>query len=343
MSTSPLGVAVVGNGYWGANLSRNFALAPGWDLRWVCDVDRDRAGAGAAFGASTTEAFERVLEDGRVAALALATPPSTHAELAVTALGAGKHVLIEKPLAPSLAEANSIASAARASDRVAMCDHTYCYTPAVGAIQTLIDKGEIGTVHYYDSIRINLGIVQSDVDVFWDLAYHDLAILDVLLGDGIGPLEVSARGADPIGSGRACMGYLNVTLRDGAIAHTHVNWLSPTKVRRITIGGSGRMVVWDDLDPSERLRVYDRGVVFGTETSTDERRRSQVSYRLGDVVAPELDEVEPLTNVIEEFRVAIVDGRRPLTDVEAGLRVVRVLDMIDRSSRAGGAPIMAVD
>jgi predicted dehydrogenase len=249
-------------------------------------------------------------------------------------------VLVEKPLAPSVAEAELIVKAATATARVAMCDHTYCYTPAVGAIRALVDKGMVGTLHYFDSIRINLGIVQSDVDVFWDLAYHDLAILDVLLSDGLGPFEVSARGADPIGTGRACMGYVTLMLPHRAIAHTHVNWLSPTKVRRITIGGSERMVVWDDLDPSERLRIYDRGILFGPETSADERRRSQVSYRLGDVVAPELPETEPLANVIEEFRSAILDRRPPLTDAEAGLRVVTLLDMIDRSHRAGGTPVV---
>jgi predicted dehydrogenase len=284
-----------------------------------------------------------VLEDDDVTAVALATPPSTHARLAIAALEAGKHVLIEKPLAPSLAEARSIVETARRSDRVAICDHTYCYTPAVLAIRALIAKGEIGELHYFDSVRVNLGIVQSDVDVFWDLAYHDLAILDVLMDGGIGVLEVSARGADPMDTGRACMGYVTLLLDTGAIAHTHVNWLSPTKVRRITMGGSDRMVVWDDLDPSERLRVYDRGVVFGTEMSADERRRSQVSYRLGDVVAPELAETEPLANVIEEFRVAIVEGRPPLTDADAGLRVVRVLDVIDQSQRAGGSPMPICD
>ena len=239
-----LGVGVIGCGYWGTNLLRNFASAPGWDLRWACDADLDRARASAGqYRGQITASVADVLGDPAVAAVAIATPAPSHASLTLAAIDAGKHVLVEKPLAPSLAEAEQIAAAARAGRSVVMCDHTYCYTPVVRAIRSLVDSGELGKIQYFDSVRINLGVVQPDVDVFWDLAFHDLSILDFILPPEVAPVSVAAHSADPVGTGRACTGYLTLPLRGGGIAHTHVNWLSPTKMRRIIIGGSERMIV----------------------------------------------------------------------------------------------------
>lgn len=327
-----LGVGVIGCGYWGANLIRNFAGAPGWDLRWACDTDQDRARATVGqYRVPITPAIGAVLDDPAVTAVAIATPAATHASLTLAAIEAGKHVLVEKPLAPSLAEAKEIAAAARAGKCVVMCDHTYCYTAAVRQIRSLVEKGELGEIQYFDSVRINLGVVQPDVDVFWDLAFHDLSILDFILPDDVVPASVAAHGADPVGAGRACAGYLTLPLRGGGIAHAHVNWLSPTKIRRIIIGGSERMIVWDDLEPSERLRIYNKRVSPASALTPDERRGALIAYRLGDMVAPVLAETEALQEVVEELRSAILDQRSPSTDVEAGLRVTRVLEAASAS------------
>jgi predicted dehydrogenase len=339
-----LGVGVIGCGYWGVNLIRNFANAPGWDLRWACDADENRARTSVGkYRVSVADSVAAVLGDPAVTAVAIATPPTSHAALTLAAIEAGKHVLVEKPLARSLAEAEEVATAARTARTVVMCDHTYCYTPAVRQIRSLVDKGEIGQIHYFDSVRINLGLVQPDVDVFWDLAFHDLSILDFILPVDVVPVSVAAHGADPIGAGQACTGYLTLPLRGGGIAHAHVNWLSPTKIRRIIIGGSERMIVWDDLEPSERLRVYDKGVSLAAALTPDERRASLISYRLGDMVAPALAETEALQGVVEEFRRAILEERPPTTDFEAGLRVVRVLEAASASRMDGGRLVALAD
>ena len=194
-----------------------------------------------------------------------------------------------------------------------MCDHTYCYTPVVQKIADLVADGSLGDIHFVDSVRINLGLVQRDVNVIWDLAPHDLSILDYILPGGLTPVGVAAHGADPLGAGRECVGYLNLPLASGALAHIHVNWLSPTKMRQMVIGGSRRTLVWDDLNPGQRLSVYDRGVDLEHVSAAEdpsERTESVVSYRLGDMLAPALPEREALGAMVEEFAASIREGRR---------------------------------
>jgi predicted dehydrogenase len=336
-----LGIAVIGAGYWGPNLVRNLGRADAWDLRWVCDLDEGRARRvlGRRSAVTVTTLLNDVLDDPYVDAVAIATPADTHAELAIAALDAGKHVLIEKPLASSLAEGEKIVDVARSRGLVVMCDHTYCFTPAVRHIRELIAGGAIGEVQYVDSVRINLGLVQSDIDVFWDLAPHDLSILDFILPESVEPTAVAAFGADPIGAGQACVGYLTIPLSTGAIAHAHVNWLSPTKIRTTIIGGSERMIVWDDLNPSQRISIYDRGVTFSPGTAPDSRRAAQVSYRIGEMVAPALSEEEALGGVVAEFHSAITERRDPVTDGGAGLRVLRILEAASKSLVTGGVTV----
>lgn len=219
-----------------------------------------------------------------------------------------------------------------------MTDHTYCYTPAVLRMRDLLAEGALGDVLYVDAVRINLGLVQPDVDVLWDLAPHDLAILDFVLPGGLVPTGVSAFAADPLGAGKACIGYLSLPLPGGAVAHLHVNWLRPTKIRRMVVGGSRRTLVWDDLDPAQRLSVYDRGVDLAQQDAdAGDRRRAGVSYRLGDTWAPALAEHEPLALVVAELAAAIREGRRPRTDGQDGLRVLEVLEQARASLAAGGA------
>ena len=339
----PIGLAVIGAGYWGPNLVRSALATPELKVEWLCDLDVQRAQAvvGRSSTIPVTSSYEEVLGDQAVEAVAIATPAATHFDLVRAALEAGKHVLVEKPMTATVAEGQKLAELAEQSDRVIMCDHTYCYTPAVQRIRQLIREGEIGDVQFIDSVRINLGLVQPDVDVLWDLAPHDLSILDFVLPEGVVPVAVAAHTGDPIGTGRACLGYITVWLSTGALAHVHVNWLSPTKVRTILFGGSRRTIVWDDMNPVARIMVHDRGVDRAAAGSLgpDERRQALISYRIGDIHAPALPEREALLNVMAEFTGAIAARRQPLTDVTSGLRVLTLLEAASRSAELDGARI----
>ncbi|MFI2753371.1 Gfo/Idh/MocA family protein [Cellulomonas sp. P22] len=332
----PLRAAVIGAGYWGPNLARNFRSSPDWDLVAVCDLDVDRArkvvGPRSTVDVMTSTAELLARDD--VDAVAIATPARTHAPLALAALDAGKHVLVEKPVADRSGAARQMVALAAERDLVLMVDHTFCYTPPVLKMRELIAEGALGDIHFVDSVRINLGIVQPDVDVFWDLAPHDLSILDFILPGGLVPSSVGAQGADPLGAGQTCVGYLTLPLPDGAIAHVHVNWLSPTKIRQMVVGGSRRTLVWDDLSPQQRLTVYDRGVDLGQPLP--DRTTANVSYRLGDAWAPALPEREALGAMVAELAASIREGRAPRTDGNAGLRVLDVLETAARSLGDGG-------
>lgn len=334
--SSPVtGIAVIGAGYWGPNLVRNAQATQGLRLEYLCDLDTDRARRvlGDYSTVRVAGSVDEVLADPAVSAVAIATPAATHYQVVMAALEAGKHVLVEKPLAPTFEEGRLLVEAAERLGLVLMLDHTYCYTPAVQHIRDLVRGGELGSLQYLDSVRINLGLVQHDVDVLWDLAPHDLSIFQTILPDDVEPVSVAAHGSDPVGAGHACVAHLTLHLSNGAIAHVHVNWLSPTKIRTVVIGGSNRTVVWDDLSPTQRLSVYDRGVdrADPQEIGPDTRARTIVSYRVGDMVAPALSDGEALRAVMAEFRRAIATGDRPLTDGRSGLRVLAMLEAASAS------------
>ena len=341
--TTPIGLAVIGAGYWGPNLVRNAQATPALRLEYLCDLDVARAQRvlGDYSTVRVSDDLDEVLSDPAVGAVAIATPAATHMGIAMAALASGKHVLVEKPLASSLADGDKVVQAAEDAGRVLMLDHTYCYTPAVAHLRELVRSGEIGTLQYLDSVRINLGLVQHDVDVVWDLAPHDLSILDSLLPDGVVPVSVAAHGSDPLGCGQVCVAHLIIELSTGAIAHVHVNWLSPTKVRTTIVGGSRRTVVWDDLNPAQRLAVYDRSIETrdAATLGVEARNQTRVSYRIGDMVAPALPEREALRSMMSEFAAAITEGRPPLTDGRSGLRVLALLEAASSSLRARGAAV----
>jgi predicted dehydrogenase len=333
-------IAVIGAGYWGPNLVRNFRASPDWDLVAVCDLDEHRARrvVGPRSTVDVETSVSRLLARPDLDAVAIATPARTHAPLALAAFEAGLHVLVEKPLADNAETAALMVSAADAAGRVLMIDHTYCYTPAVRYIEQVVRSGTLGDILYVDSTRINLGLVQPDVDVFWDLAPHDLSILDFILPNGLDPTSVSATGADPLGAGKACIGYLTMPLASGGIAHINVNWLSPTKIRQMVVGGSQRTLVWDDLNPQQRISIHDRGVDLRTQAADAERREAvTVSYRMGDITVPALPEKEALFTMATEFAAAINEGRAPRTDGAAGLRVLSVLEAVNASLTSGRA------
>ncbi len=344
---SPIGLAVIGAGYWGPNLVRTALATPALRLKWLCDLDAERAQAvlGPCSTVQPTDSYDDILHDPAVSAVAIATPAATHFELVRAALEAGKHVLVEKPLTPSVAEGEKLAALADQSGLVLMCDHTYCYTPAVQRIRELIRNGEIGDVQFVDSVRINLGLVQPDVDVLWDLAPHDLSVLDFVLPEGVSPVAIAAHTSDPIGAGVPCLAYLSVWLSNGALAHVYVNWLSPTKIRTTVFGGSRRTIVWDDMNPAGRLSLHDRGVDKRPAGSVPEdvRRQALISYRIGDTFVPALPEREALMSVMAEFGAAIGEGRAPLTDARAGLRVLTLLEAASRSAGKDGARIFLTE
>ncbi|MEI7592762.1 MAG: Gfo/Idh/MocA family oxidoreductase [Actinomycetes bacterium] len=337
---SRLGVAVIGAGYWGPNLMRNFLASPDWDLRWSVDLDLERARRSVSYAADVrvSDDLADVLNDPTVDVVAVATPAATHTKVVLACLESGRHVVVEKPLAPTVEEARLLVEAAAARDLVLMLDHTYCYTPVVQHIHDLVASGAIGDMQYFDSVRVNLGLVQPDVDVLWDLAPHDLSILDFILPAELRPTHIAASGADPVGAGHACIGYLTMPIGAHGVAHVHVNWLSPIKVRTTLIGGSKKMVVWDDMKPAQPLSIYDRGIEMGAIDEAS-KFQAQVAYRLGDMVAPSLPEREALMAMVTELASAIRERRPALTDGQAGLRVIELLDAATRSLDAGGTSI----
>ena len=325
---------MIGAGYWGPNLARNFDASPEWDLVAICDRDRQRAQlvADRHGGVRVFTTLSELLAVDDIDAVAIATPAATHHDIACAALAAGKHVMVEKPLADTGQRGEEMVRAAAEAGLVLMADHTYCYTPAVLKMRELVREGALGDILFIDSVRVNLGLIQPDVDVFWDLAPHDLSIMDFVLPGGLRPLSVTAHGADPLGAGKSCVGYLVLPLNGGAIAHVHVNWLSPTKIRQMIIGGTRRTLVWDDLNPQQRISVYDRGVDLNLNVLEEaDRKASTVSYRLGDTWSPALPEREALGAMATEFAACIRENRPAITDGEAGLRVLAVLEAASRS------------
>jgi predicted dehydrogenase len=332
-----LNIGVVGYGYWGPNLVRNFAESARMRVAAVADLDARRlALVQARYPAvRTTTQPSDLLADASIDAVAIATPVSSHFELARAALRAGKHVLVEKPLTASSDEARRLMDEAAARNRVLMVDHTFVYTGAVQTIRRLLSGGEMGDLYYYDSVRVNLGLFQRDVSVIWDLAVHDLAILDYIVPAR--PVAVSATGTHHVPGHRENIAYLTLFFDGSLIAHLHVNWLAPVKVRRTLIGGSRKMIVYDDLEPSEKVKVYDRGVVV--QDSPESVYQMLVGYRTGDMWAPQVGVAEALRSEVEHFADCILEGRPPDTDGGCGLRVVRVLECACKSVEQRGAPV----
>ena len=332
-----LGVAVVGYGYWGPNLARNIVANEDFQLRWVCDRDAGRlASAGRLYpGTKTTGNLDEVLADPAVTLVAIATPVSTHATLAQAALEAGKHVLVEKPLAMNEAEATALVALARRQGRQIFVDHTFVFTPAVRKMKELLDSGELGQPLYYDSQRINLGLFQRDVDVIWDLAPHDLSILDFLFNGAL-PASLTCVGAAHFGLSAANLAYLTLRYSNDVIAHVAANWLAPVKIRQILLCGDRRMVVYDDISVTEKIRVYDRGVAVKPPS---ERFELLVQYREGDMFSPRVLPTEALKIEFEHIARVLREQEKAIVDGEAGLRVVKLLTMASQSMAGSGAVV----
>lgn len=333
-----IGVGIIGFGYWGPNLVRNFFETKGATVRRVCDRRPHRLELAAARfrGVAMTASVDDLITDPRVDAVAIATPVSTHFDFAMRALAAGKHVLVEKPLAATADEARRIVDEADRRGLVLLVDHTFVYTGAVRKIREVVAAGDLGDIYYYDSVRVNLGLFQHDVSVIWDLAVHDLSILDFVIPAR--PHAVSATGMSHVARGPENIAYLTLFFSNAMIAHIHVNWLAPVKVRRTLIGGSRKMIVYDDLDPSDKVKVYDCGISVD-DHGADGVVSPPVTYRTGDMWAPKIDLTEALQLEAAHFIACIEERERPITDGAAGLRVVRIMEAATRSMGEQGRPV----
>ncbi|NBR87663.1 MAG: gfo/Idh/MocA family oxidoreductase [Verrucomicrobia bacterium] len=336
-NSDTLGVGVVGYGYWGPNLVRNFNELDGTHVVTVCDMNIARLKQVQAKypGMEVTADYAAMLADHRVQVVCVATPVRSHFALAKAALLAGKHVFVEKPMAETGTQAEELIELAERQRRVLMVDHTFIYTGAVRKMRELVETGELGDVYYYDSVRVNLGLFQHDVNVIWDLAIHDLAVMEYVLGQA--PKAVSATGISHLRGQPENIAYLTMFFEGSLIAHMHVNWLAPVKIRRTLLGGSRKMVVYDDLEPSEKIKIYDKGA--SVAESPEAIRQMLVSYRTGDAWLPKLDATEALTAEARHFRDCIREGRQPLSDGRAGLRTVRILEAASQSLKLRGQPV----
>ncbi len=329
-------IGVIGYGYWGPNLVRNFSECGVAEVRAVSDFRGDRLKQVSLRYPSvkTTVDHRELLSDTGIDAVAIATPVSSHYELALQALQAGKHVLVEKPFTATVEQGQRLIEEADRRKLTLMVDHTFLFTSAVRKIKELVDSGALGALYYYDSVRVNLGLFQHDVNVLWDLAVHDLSIMDYILGAQ--PQAVSATGVAHVAGQPEDVAYMTCYFANQVIAHFHVNWLAPVKIRQTLIGGSQKMIVYDDLEPSEKIKVYDKGITLKEPEGV---YKMMVGYRTGDMWAPQLATTEALQAEAKHFIQCVENGSRPLTDGQAGLNVVRILEAAVKSMSERGQPV----
>ena len=328
-----MNIGVIGYGYWGPNVVRNFLSVEGAGVTLICDAN-DKAVAKALKSHPNIKATRDVheaLTSPVIDAVAIVTPVSTHFDLAQKALNNGKHIFVEKPFTSSVAEAEKLIDLAMKNNLKIMVDHTFLFTGAVRKIKGLIDEGTLGNLYYYDSTRVNLGLFQHDINVIWDLAPHDLSIMGYLFKQK--PAAIVATGMSHFNKKPEDIGYITVYFNDNIIAHFNVNWLSPVKIRMALIGGEKKMLVWNDLESDEKIKIYDKGVHLHSQEGIYDL---MISYRSGDIWTPTVEKTEALKLEAEYFVDCIVNNRTPINDGEAGLRVVKILEASDLSIKNNG-------
>jgi predicted dehydrogenase len=342
VSADPVVLAQLGCGYWGPNLLRNFSALSGCRVKYVADATAERR-AFVERNFPTTQAIESsdvAFDDPAVAAIVIATPASTHYELALRALECGKHVLVEKPLATTVEEVDALARCAQARGLVVMAGHTFIYNAAVQYVKRLIDAGDLGDVRYVYSQRLNLGRIRSDIDAMWNFAPHDISIIQHWLSDQE-PSTVTRHGMDCIQPGVDDVVFINLAYPNKVIANIHVSWLDPQKVRKITVVGSRKMVVYDDV-ADDKIAIYDKGIdrkaVLGEHMDFDRPMPPDFSYRSGDILLPQVKFVEPLRVEAEHFLECIRTGKEPATGITHARKVVSILQRADASSPRAEAP-----
>ncbi len=330
-------IGVVGYGYWGPNLVRNFTENDNTQVVIVADLKPENlAKVKKRYSfIQTTHNFNEVLSNSQIDAVAIATPVFTHYELALKALQAGKHVFVEKPLASNSEQAHRLVEEAEKRKLILFVDHTFVYTGAVRKIKEIVSGGYLGKIYYYDSVRINLGLFQRDVNVLWDLAVHDLAIMDYVLEKK--PSAVAATGISHVSNEPENIAYLTCFFEENLIAHIHVNWLAPVKIRKTLIGGDKQMIVFDDLEASEKVKIYDKGIVINN--TPEGIYKLMVDYRTGDMHAPQLDTTEALRFEVACFVDSIQNSTEPVSNGKAGLRIVHILEAATLSLSKKGRPV----
>ena len=333
-------IGLIGFGYWGPNLARNFNVNPEFELASICDFSPDRLENAGRFypQVSLHNNVDEFFKNTELDAVAIATPVASHYDFTKKALDSGRHVWLEKPMTEKVEQAQELIELAQKKNKTLHVDHTFVYTGAVGKIKDLIEDAELGELIYYDSTRVNLGLFQQDVNVIWDLAPHDISILDFLMP--FEKLAVSATGSHYYGNGIVPKSLLTIYMEGNTVGHINVSWVSPVKIRQTLIGGTSKMVVYDDNHPSEKVKVYDKGVEL--DFTKEELYHMKVQYRVGDMYAPKLDDHEALAMATEHFADCIIRGADPLTGGKAGLEVVKVLVASEKSLKAKGAPVELV-
>jgi predicted dehydrogenase len=323
-----LRIGVIGYGYWGPNIVRNFSAANGSEVKMVCDMNQQtlKKVKKAYPQINVTDNIDELIKNPEVDAIAIATPVFTHHDLAKKALKEGKSVFLEKPFTYTVVEAEDLVELAAKKNLKLMVDHTFLYTGAVRKIRQLIDDGVLGNLYYFDSVRVNLGLFQHDVNVVWDLAPHDISIMDYIIGEK--PQAVVATGVGHFGRGLEDIAYLTFYYDHNIIAHINVNWLSPVKVRTTLIGGEKKMLVWNDLEPDEKIKIYDKGVKVKTKEG---QYNLLVDYRSGDMWAPKVEQTEALKLMAEKFVDYVKNGGTVVNDGIAGLNNVKMLEAANKS------------
>lgn len=323
-------IAVIGFGYWGPNIVRNLLATPSVSLSWICDMNpKMLADIPRVYPTiKITTKTQDVFDDAQTDAVVIATPPSTHFQLAKTAIGNGKHVLVEKPFTTSSKDAQMLVTLAKKKKRTLMVDHTFLYTPAVRLLKKIITAKTLGTIISVDSVRTNLGLFQKDSNVIADLAVHDFSIMDYLFTAT--PKHITATGRKDRSLGQETVAYISVEYPGNLFFHTHVSWLSPIKIRRMTFVGTKKMLVYDDIEPSEKIKIYDKSV---TVTRAKHLRDLRVGYRTGAISIPNIPTQEGLFSMVKEFVQTIRTGKSPISDGAQGLRVVRCIEETNKSLR----------
>ena len=329
----PINTAVIGFGYWGPNLARNIFQSTSMSLEVICDISQARLDKAHKLYPSVklTTDFNEIIDDNKIEAIFIATPVNTHYELARKALLKGKHVLLEKPMTGSLKEAKELLKISKKMNKVLLVNHIFLYNGAIRKIKEIIDKKELGDIKYIDSTRINLGLFQQHVNVLWDLASHDIAIVNYLIAER--PQYIQAIGKNHYHSDIENIAFLILHYKSGLIAHFNCSWSSPVKIRQMLIGGLKKKIVFDDIQPSDKIKVYDSGMTFKT---LKDKQKILVDYRVGNISIPKFSIEEPLALVIEDFTKAVKLNKKPLSDGAAGLEVVKILDIAQKSIKQNG-------
>jgi predicted dehydrogenase len=327
-------VGVIGVGYWGPNIIRNLVSSKKFDVKMCADLKKNRLEYITTLYPTiqSTLDYRDIIKDPLIEVVVICTPVSSHFEISMAALRAGKHILIEKPMTSTVAQAEQLISLAEKKNRTILVDHTFLFTGAVRKIKEIVEAGNIGDIYYFDSVRVNLGLFQHDVNVVWDLAPHDISIMDYIINRP--PASIVATGSDHLGKGLEDVAYLTIFYPDNIIAHIHVNWLSPVKIRQTQISGSKKMVVWDDNSPSEKVKIYDKGIeVIQT---ADQVYQTLIQYRTGDMYCPKISQTEALAVEMEHFADCLEKNRVPVSDGHSGLRVVQLLESAEKSIKNRG-------